>query len=150
MEDIILLHLWLFSINWATLKNYSVVADLVHHFVTPSSDVYSQQDDAPCHRARIHCTPKVSTINTSPIQQSSAGIWWNGDSHHWGAADELAATVWCYCVKTDQNQWGMFPTPCWIYDTKTSGSSEIKKEVQPFTATPKCYRYTPVNPERCI
>ncbi len=29
-----------------------------------------------------------------------------------------AATVWCYHVNMDQNLWGMFPKPCWIYATK--------------------------------
>ncbi len=31
------------------------------------------------------------------------------------AADKSAATVWCYHVNMDQNLWGMFPTPCWIF-----------------------------------
>ncbi len=41
-----------------------------------------------------------------------------GDSYHGCAADKSAATAWCYQVNMDQNLWGMFPTPYWIYSTK--------------------------------
>ncbi len=69
----------------------------------------------------------ASTVTRSQSNRAPLGCGGTGDSHHGCAADKSAATVWCYHVNMDQNLWGIFPTPCWIYATKIEGSSEGKR-----------------------
>ncbi len=107
----------------------SIVADHVHPFMTtvyPSSDGYFQQDNAPRHKAQIisdwfleHDNEfTLLTVTRSQSNRAPLGCGGTGDSHHGCAADKSAATAWCYHVNMDQNLWGMFPTPCWIYAMK--------------------------------
>ncbi len=101
----------------------------LYDYSVPSSDEYFQQDNAPCHKAQIirlvswtqqwvHFTQMASTVTRSQSNRAPLGCGGTGDLHHGCAADKSAATVWCYHVNMDQNLWGMFPTPCWIYATK--------------------------------
>ncbi len=108
----------------------SIVADHVHPFMTtvyPSSEGYFQQDNAPFHKAQIisdwflkqwiQFTQMASTATRSQSNRAPLGCGGTGDLHHGCAADKSAATAWCYHINMDQNLWGMFPTPCWIYAT---------------------------------
>ncbi len=108
-----------------TTTYLSIFADHVHLFMTtvyPSSDEYFQQDSAPCHKAQIisdwFLEQMASTVTRSQSNRVPLGCGGTGDPHHGCAANKSAATVWCYHVNMDQNRWGMFPTPCWIYATK--------------------------------
>ncbi len=125
----------------------SIVADHVHPFMTTvyqSSDVYFQQDNAPCHKAQIisdwflehdnEFTQMASTVTRSQSNRAPLGCGGTGDWHHGCAADKSAATAWCYHVNTDKNLWGMFPTPCWIYTTNNQSSSEGKRGSNPVLA----------------
>ncbi len=58
-------------------------------------------------------TQMSSTVTRS--QSNRAPLGETGDSHHGCAADKSAATALFYHVNMNQNLWGMFPTPCWIY-----------------------------------
>ncbi len=115
-----------------TTAYLSIVADHVHPFMTtvyPSSDGYFQQDNAPCHKAQIisdwflehekwfHFTQMASTVTRSQSIKAPLGCSGTGDLHHGCTADKSAAAAWCYYVNMEQNLEGMFPTPCWIYDT---------------------------------
>ncbi len=114
-----------------TTAYLSIVADHVHPFMTtvnPSSDVYFQQDNAPCHKAQIisdwflehdneFTLLKLPPVTRSQSNRAPLGCGGTGDSHHGCAADKSAATVWCYHDNMD-NLWGMFLTPCWIYAMK--------------------------------
>jgi len=54
--DVFLAHFRSLSANWASFKCQSIVSDHVHPFMatmSPSSDGYFQQDNAPCHKTRI-------------------------------------------------------------------------------------------------
>ncbi len=109
----------------------SIVADHVHPFMTtvyPSSDGYFQQDNAPSQNSNhlrlvswtwkwVPFTQMASTVTRSQSNRAPLGCGGTGDSHHGYSANKSAATVWCYHVNMDQNLWGMFTTPCWIYAT---------------------------------
>ncbi len=133
--DIFLAHFGPLRTNWALFKCHSLPEYCCWpcpSFMTtvyPSSDDYFQQDNAPCHKAQIisdwflwqwvHFTQMVSTVTRSQSNRAPLGCGGTGYSRSIGcAADKSAATVWCYHVNMDQNLWGMFPTPCWIYATK--------------------------------
>ncbi len=60
----------------------------------------------------------ASTVTRSQSNRAPLGCGGTGDSHHGCAADKSAATAWWYHDNMDQNLWGMFPTPCWIYAMK--------------------------------
>ncbi len=104
---------------------YLSIVDHVHPFMTtvyPSSDGYFQQDNAPCNKAQI-----ISDWFLEQFTSQSPAL--NPIEHLWDVVereirimdvqpDKSAATAWCYHVNMDQNLWGMFPTPCWIYATK--------------------------------
>ncbi len=125
-----------FSTNWASLitpqSTWVLFADHVHLFMTTVYHLlmYFQQDNAPCHKAQIisdwfswtwqwvHFTQMTSTVTRSQSNRAPLGCGGTRDSHHGCADDKSTATVWCYHVNMDQHLWGMFPTPCWIYDTK--------------------------------
>ncbi len=110
----------------------SIVADHVHPFMTtvyPSSDVYFQQDNAHVTKLKssqtgflnmtwVHFNQMASIVTRSQSNRAPLGCGGTGDSHHGCAADKSASTAWCYHVNMDQNLWGMFPTPCWIYAMK--------------------------------
>ncbi len=108
----------------------SVVADHVHPFMTtvhPSSDATSSRimSQSSNHLRLVswawqwvHFTQMASTVTRSQSNRAPLGCGGMGDLHHGCAADKSTATAWCYHVNMDQNLWGMFPTPCWIYATK--------------------------------
>ncbi len=110
----------------------SIVADHVHLFMTtvyPSSDATSNRictmSQSSNHlrlvswtRQWAHFTQMASTVTRSQSNRAPLGCGRTVDSHHGCAADKSAATAWYYHVNMDQNLWGMFPTPCWIYATK--------------------------------
>ncbi len=107
----------------------SIVADHVHPFMTTvhlSSDGYFRRimSQSSNHLRLVswtwqlvHFTQMASTVTRSQSNRAPLGCGGTGDSHHGCAADKSAATAWCYHVNMDQNLWGMFPTPCWIYAT---------------------------------
>ncbi len=109
----------------------SIVADHVHPFITTVYHLlmYFQQDNAASQSSNhlrlvswtwqwVHFTQMASTVTRSQSNRAPVGCGGTRDSHHGCADDKSAATVWCYQVNMDQNLWGMFPTPCWIYATK--------------------------------
>ncbi len=108
----------------------SIVADHVHPFMTPSSDGYFQQDNAPCQKAQIisdwflehdklfHFTQRASTVTRSQSIKAPLGCGGTEDLNHGCTVDKSAVTAWCYYVNINQNLWGMFSTPCWVYATK--------------------------------
>ncbi len=75
----------------------------------------------------VHFTQMNSTDTRSQSNRAPLGCGGTGDSHHGCAADKSAAAAWWYHDNMNQNLWGMFPTPCWIYATKNYGSSEGKR-----------------------
>jgi len=101
VEDIFLPHFGLCNRLNAYL---SIVSDHVHHFMTivsPSSDGYFQQDNAPCHKDQIISngflehdnkfsiikwplqSPDLNIIDKAPL-----GCGGTGDSHHRCADDK--------------------------------------------------------------
>ncbi len=110
----------------------SIVAEHVHPFMTkvyPSSDGYFQQDNAPCHKAQIISDwflehDNEFTLLKWPPQSPDL----NPIEHIWGVVvqeirimDVQPTNLQHLCdaiVNMDQNLWGMFPTPCWIYAMK--------------------------------
>ncbi len=91
--------------------------------------MYFQQDNAPCHKAQIISDWFLEHDNEftllkwppqSPDLNPIEYLWdvVEREIRIMNAADKSAATAWCYHVNMDQNLWGMFPTPCWIYATK--------------------------------
>ncbi len=66
----------------------------------------------------VHFTQMASTVTRSQSNRAPLGCGGTRDSHHGCAADKSAATAWCYHVNMDQNLWGMFSTPYWIYAMK--------------------------------
>ncbi len=109
-----------------------IVADHVHPFMTtvfPSSDATSSRIMHHITKLKysqtgswtwqwVHFTQMASTVTRSQSNRAPLGCGGTGDLHHGCAADKSAATAWCFHVNMDQNLWGMFPTPCWIYATK--------------------------------
>ncbi len=67
----------------------------------------------------VHFTQMASTVTRSQSNRAPLRCGGTGDSRHGCAADKSAATAWCYHVNMDQNLWGIFPAPCWIYTTNT-------------------------------
>ncbi len=65
----------------------------------------------------VHFTQMTSTVTRSQSNRAALGCGGTRDSHHGCADDKSAATVWRYHDNMDQNLWGTFPTPCWIYTT---------------------------------
>ncbi len=109
----------------------SIVADHVHPFMTTVYHLlmYFQQDNAPSQSSNhlrlvswtwqwVHFTQMASTVTRSQSNRAPLGCGGTRDSHHGCADDKSAETVWCYHDNMDQNLWGMFLTPCWIYATK--------------------------------
>ncbi len=105
---------------------YMSIVVHVHPFMTtvyPSSDGYLMSQSSNHLRLVswtcqwVHFTQMASTVTRSQSNRAHLGCG-RGDSHHGCAADKSAATAWCYHVNMDQNLWGMFPTPCWIYSMK--------------------------------
>ncbi len=82
----------------------------------------------------VHFTQMAFTVTRSQSNRAPLGCGGTGDWHHGCAADKSAATAWCYHVNMDQNLWGMFPTPCWIYATEELRQFWRKKGVQPGTS----------------
>ncbi len=115
-----------------TTAYLSIVVDHVHPFMTavyPSSEATSSRIMHHVTKLKssqigflnmkwVHFTQMASTVTRSQSNRAPLGCGGTGDSHHGCAADKSAATAWCYHVNMDQNLWGMFPTPCWIYATK--------------------------------
>lgn len=54
----------------------------------------------------------------SQAKRAPLGCSVTGGLPHGCAADKSKATAWCYHANMDQNLWGMFPAPCWIFATK--------------------------------
>ncbi len=114
-----------------TTAYLSIVADHVHPFMTTvyhllmlRPAVYYTMSQSSNHLRLVswtwqwvHVTQMASTVTRSQSNRAPLGCGETGDSHHGCAADKSAATVWCYHVNMDQNLWGMFPKPCWIYAT---------------------------------
>ncbi len=111
----------------------SIVADHVHPFMTtvyPSSDGYFQQDNAPRHKAQITSDWFLEHDNEFTLlkwppqspdlnRMSTFGMWWIGRFVSWMCSRQIFSNrVMLYNVNMDQNLWGMFPTPCWIYAMK--------------------------------
>ncbi len=127
----------------------SIFSDHVHPFMTTvylSSDGYFQQDNAQCHKAQIisdwflehdneftllKWPPQSPDLN--PIEQL-----WDVVEREIHIMDvqptNLQQLQWCYHVNMDQNLWGMFPTPCWIYATEELRQLWSQKRVQPCTS----------------
>ncbi len=114
----------------------SIVADHVHPFMTTVYPQCTHRLMATSSRIMHHVTKlkspqtgflnmTMSSLYSNSFHSHQISIVWaplgcgrTGDSHHGCAADKSAATAWCYHVNMDQNLWGMFSTPCWIYATK--------------------------------
>ncbi len=104
----------------------NIVTDHVHPFMTTvyhllmatSSRIMHMSQSSNNHRLVswtwqwVHFTQMASTVSRSQSNRASFGYGETGDSLHGCAADESAATAWCYHVNMDQNLWGMLPTPC--------------------------------------
>ncbi len=113
-----------------TTAYLSIVADDVHPFMTTvyhllmatSSRIMSQSSNhlrlVSWTWQWVHFSQMASTVTRSQSNRAPLACGGTGDSHHGCAADKSAATAWCYHVNMDQNIWGIFPTPCWIYATK--------------------------------
>jgi len=126
--------------NLNTTVYLSIVTDHVHLFMTTvysSSDATSSRIMHHVTKLRssqtgfsnhlrlvswtwqwVHFTQMASTVPRSQSNRVSLGCGGTGDLYNGCADDKSAATVWCYHVNMNQNLWGMFPTPCWIYATK--------------------------------
>ncbi len=110
----------------------SIVADHDHPFITtvyPSSDATSSRIMHHVTKLKSSQTgflnmsmsslySMASTVTRSQSNRAPLGCGGTGDSHLGCAADKSAGTAWCYHINMEQNLWGMFPTPCWIYATK--------------------------------
>ncbi len=135
VKGILLAHFGPLRTNSALFKRHSLPeyycwpCPSLYDYSVPSSDGYFQQDNAPSQSSNhlrldswtwqwVHFTQMASTVTRSQSNRASLWCGGTGDSHHGCAADKSAATAWCYHVNMDQNIWGMFPTPCWIYATK--------------------------------
>ena len=80
----------------------SIVSDHVHPFMTtmyPSSDGYFQQDNAPCHKARIISNWFLEHDNEftvlkwppqSPDLNPIFGMWWNGSFVPWMCIPQIS------------------------------------------------------------
>ncbi len=133
--DIFLAHFGPLSTNWASFKRHSLPeyccwpCPSLYDYSVPIFWCYFQQNNAPSQSSNhlrlvswtwqwVHFTQTASTVTRSQSNRASLGCGGTRDSHHGCADDKSAATVWYYHVNMDQNLWGMFPTPCWIYATK--------------------------------
>ncbi len=112
----------------------SIVADHIHLFMTTVYHLLMLIPAGYCIMSQssnhlrlvswtwqwVHFTQMISTVTRSQSNRAPLGCGGTRDSHHGCAADFIksAATAWWYHVNMDQNLWGMFPTPCWIYATK--------------------------------
>ncbi len=104
----------------------SIVSDHVHPFMTTVYHLLMATSSRIMHHVTklkssqtwqwVHHSQMASTVTRS--QSNIAPLGCGGTRDHGCAADKSAATAWCYHVNMDQNLWGMFPTPCWIYATK--------------------------------
>ncbi len=129
--DIFLAHFGPLSTNWALFKHHS----LPEYCCWPCPSLYDYS--VPIFFSRImhhvtssnqlrlvswtwqwvHFTQMASTVTISQSNRAHLGCGGMGDLYHGCAADKSASTAWCYHVNMNQNLWGMFPTPCWIYAT---------------------------------
>ncbi len=131
--DIFLAHFKPLSTNWASFKLHS----LPEYCCWPCPSLYDYSVSIFwCTSSRImHHVTKLKSSQTGFLNMTMSSLYSNGlhrsqsnrallgcgrtvDLHHECAAEKSAATAWCYHVNMDQNIWGMFPTPCWIYATK--------------------------------
>ncbi len=140
--------LWALSTSWASFKRHSLPeycfwpCPSVYDYSVPSSDATSSRIMHHVTKLRlvswtwqwVHFTQMASTVTRSQSNRAPLGCGGTGDSHHGCAADKSTETVWCYHVNMDQNLWGMFPKPCWIYATKNYSSSEDKRGSNPVLA----------------
>ncbi len=133
-NDIFLAHFGPLSTNWALFKPPQPTRVLLLTMSIPLWLQYTHLLIANSSRITHHIT-KLKSSQTGFLNMTMSSLYSNGlhshqisiQEHLWDvvereihgcAADKSAATAWCYHVNMDQNLWGMFPTPCWIYATK--------------------------------
>ncbi len=135
VRDIFLAHFGSLSTNWASFKRHSLPeyccwpCPSLYDYSVPSSDATSSRIMHHVTKLKSSQTGFLNMTMSSlysnvlhshqiSINRAALGCGGTRDSHHGCADDKSTATVWCYHVNMDQNLWGMFPTPCWIYATK--------------------------------
>ncbi len=91
--------LWTWQVCWCWMGNLAISNywwGLVLPQCTPSCNGYFQQDNVPCHKAKINSNwflEHFSTGTRSQSKRAPLGCVGTGDSHHGCAANIFAANV---------------------------------------------------------